>query len=199
MYPSKDLLALTLPSLAFKAPMACAASVAQSAGRGGNDPTGTAMGGQVSGLSLPGLERINNGADAVTLTEGDSIFVWPTRVFAGAGYDATVKKQPGGLLCTGALVLGNAQADVTNVQVGCVAPASGPCARRHAYAPADFDRSYPNARWTAKWPRGQGPWVTVGHRGQQLRRQPRAFRNAGQLANRRSACGPTPRHVLSDD
>jgi hypothetical protein len=126
MSPSKDLAALALRSHSFKATMVCAAAVALSACGGGNDPTGIVISGKVSGLSAPGLVLINNGADEVTLSAGDTSFVFPARVIAGTGYDVAVKNQPGGLLCTVTQGVGNAQSDVTNVQVDCAALASGP-------------------------------------------------------------------------
>ncbi|WP_298213024.1 hypothetical protein [Acidovorax sp.] len=119
MYLSNDFSTGALRLSAPKATLACAAVLALAACGGGSEPSGFAISGQVSGLTAPGLVLSNNGADEVTLASGDSRFVFPTRVAAGAAYDVKVKNQPGGLACSVTQGVGNAQSDVTDVAVAC--------------------------------------------------------------------------------
>ncbi|WP_175983295.1 SBBP repeat-containing protein [Caballeronia zhejiangensis] len=81
------------------------------------------MGGAVTGLgSAQQVTLLNNGADALTLTENGT-FNFPTPVAYGGNYAVSVGTQPGGETCTVTNGMGtNLSGDVTSVSVACQGP-----------------------------------------------------------------------------
>jgi YVTN family beta-propeller protein len=77
------------------------------------------IGGTVSGLSGT-LVLQNNATDDLTITE-DGEFTFSTEIQANAAYEVTVLTQPDGQTCSVAQGIGNATADVTDVEVTCSA------------------------------------------------------------------------------
>lgn len=86
-------------------------------------PTTFTIGGSVSGLaSGKSVELVNNGGDAL-LVNADGNFTFATNVSSGAAYAVTVNTQPNGQSCEIDNGTGSAAANVTNVQVTCIAAA----------------------------------------------------------------------------
>lgn len=86
-------------------------------------PSTFSIGGFVSGLSAgESVELVNNGGDAL-LVNADGNFTFATNVSSGAAYAVTVNTQPNGQSCEIDNGTGSATANVTNVQVTCIAAA----------------------------------------------------------------------------
>ena len=81
------------------------------------------IGGSVSGLTGSGLVLQDNGGDNLTIAVNGS-FTFATSVASGGPYLVTVLTQPSSptQTCTVVNGSGNANANVTNVQIGCAAP-----------------------------------------------------------------------------
>ncbi len=79
------------------------------------------IGGSVNGLSGGTLVLQNNGGDNLNVTSSGS-FTFATALATGSAYSVTILSQPAGQLCSSPLnASGTASANVTNVQIRCVA------------------------------------------------------------------------------
>jgi len=78
------------------------------------------IGGTVSGLTGTGLVVQNNGGNNLTVSANGS-FTFSNSVASGAAYSVTVLAQPSGQSCTVTNGSGTASANVSNVQVTCIA------------------------------------------------------------------------------
>jgi hypothetical protein len=76
--------------------------------------------GAISGLTGSGLVLQNNGGSNLTVSASATSFTFPTPVPSGGAYSVTVFTQPAGLDCTVTTGSGNATANVTTVDIGCV-------------------------------------------------------------------------------
>ncbi|HRN59797.1 MAG TPA: hypothetical protein PLI44_06125, partial [Chiayiivirga sp.] len=84
-------------------------------------PQSYPVGGQVSGLTVPGLVlALNNGTTRTIVANGTYAFV--PGVPTGFAYEVTIQSQPSGVACTVSNGSGTmAYAAVTNVDVSCAA------------------------------------------------------------------------------
>jgi hypothetical protein len=84
-------------------------------------PTLHTISGSITGLTGGGLS-LTNGADTATVAVNATGFTMPTALAANSSYAVHVSAQPSGLICS---VEGSAgvvsQADVTNIQINCIA------------------------------------------------------------------------------
>jgi hypothetical protein len=78
------------------------------------------VGGQVSGLTQPGLVLQNNGGDDLTVNASGA-FQFASQVQLGGTYNVTIGTTPTGFNCSVANGSGTANADVSNVAVTCIA------------------------------------------------------------------------------
>jgi hypothetical protein len=101
------------------------ASSTSTGGSGTGSGTGFTIGGTVTGLKGAGLVLQDNGGDNLTITASGP-FVFPTAVQTPGAFAVTVGTQPTNppQTCSVTGGTGNATANVTNVSVTCVTPAS---------------------------------------------------------------------------
>jgi len=81
------------------------------------------IGGTVSGLTGTGLVLQDNGGNNLAVSASGS-FTFSTAIASGAAYSVTVFTQPTGQSCTVTNGSGTASANVSNVQVSCIANAT---------------------------------------------------------------------------
>lgn len=79
------------------------------------------LGGEVSGLSAPGLVLTNNGSTPLSVSQGSSSFAFPDRVRKSSQYSVAVATQPLAQICTVTNGSGTVHRTVTDIRVACSA------------------------------------------------------------------------------
>ena len=97
-----------------------ASSILVACGGGSSSSEHFSVGGTVSGLVSGGVTLLDNGADALTVSANGS-FVFSTPLASGSSYAVTVTNSPPGQSCALSNASGTLTANVTNVNVTCIA------------------------------------------------------------------------------